>query len=184
MPRAGRPAGLTLVETALLISLLGAFLAAFLPTFVRELRTSKIAEASEQLQRLHLATAAYWSSAQKLPDGRTARHCLPPAAGPTPSELSPYAYVEDFTDPEVSGHETWKALGFAPSRPLRFRYTFLPSATGCGVRPVGDGPLVVYRAEADLDGDGDISVFELAASPDEDDHLVLTGILEVESRSE
>ena len=56
---------------------------------------------------------------------------------------------------------TWRALAFEPDEAIRFRYSFLPSTSGCSLGgKAGDEPVnVELRAEGDLDGDGNHSRF-------------------------
>ncbi len=143
-----RREGLTIVEVALIVCVLGVSLAVFVPTFFREVRTSKIAEAPTMLADLHRAATAYYE------ERRAERgHCLPAAAGPTPATVDGSFREDAFTGPEAP--TTWSALGFAPER-TRYRYSFGPTFE-CAPEP---GARVVYRAEADLDGDGTLSSFE------------------------
>jgi type II secretory pathway pseudopilin PulG len=155
--RARRAAlGLTLVEVALLISLGGILLAVGIPGFVRALHTSKMSEAPEELSRIYAATAAYHA---KSP------HCLPEPAGPTPAKPSQKPVAVRFADPEAPGSSTWQALGFEPSRPIRYRYTLAVPSAGCQqMRDSRDQFVVSVRAEGDLDGDGVLSLFERNAS--------------------
>lgn len=149
-------AGLSLVEVALLISLAGILLAVGIPSFVRALHTSKMSEAPEQLRRLYDLTAAYY--------GKPPR-CLPEAAGPTPATATPQATTVRFADPESPGASTWQALGFEPSRPIRYRYTLVVPSPGCQQpRDSRDQFVVSVRAEGDLDADGVLSLFERNAS--------------------
>ena len=147
MPR-GRPR-LSLLEAALLLCLIGIVLAIFVPTFLGRVRTSKMSARA----------AAYYATSW---DGKSP--CLPPAAGPTPAEPSVDAQQLDFYSPEAKGHETWKALGFQPNRPVRYSYTFTPAVDGCDL--VGREGLgtVSFRAVGDLDGDGVESTFERRAT--------------------
>ncbi|NOY92148.1 MAG: hypothetical protein GXP55_13200, partial [Deltaproteobacteria bacterium] len=50
--RARRREGLSLVEASAAVALLGTALAVFVPVFFRELKTSRISEAPENLARL------------------------------------------------------------------------------------------------------------------------------------
>ena len=157
--RAARQAGQTLVQTALVIAVVGAVLAVFVPTFFRTLRTSKLAEAPEQLALLHSAAAAYYGATFETDTGRV-RSCFPPAAGPTPTKASYKGEEVDFAHEETRGRETWSALGYQPDRPIRFRYSFIPAKEGCGVRGGRAKIDLTLRAEADLDADGRYSLFE------------------------
>lgn len=158
-----RRAGVTIVEVCAGLSLLGVFLAAAVPTFIRKLEVSRISEAPEQLEAMYKGMLAYHGAMQTLPEGGRGIGCFPPAAGPTPALPSVTAVEVDFLAEDEPGSATWEALGFAPARPLRYRYTFMPLQAGCEPpEPVPD-PIVRWRAEGDLDGDGELSLFERSA---------------------
>lgn len=181
--RRRRREGLTLVEAALVVCVVGVLLAVFVPTFVKHMRTSKVSEASNQLQRLHDAAAAYYAARHDTGEGRRGR-CLPPEAGPAPEEPSADAIDYDFAAEETPGSGTWRALGFEVDRPIRYRYSFLPAESGCGLANPEDGPLLTLRAEGDLDDDGKRSLFERQAEAGEDGTLVPVGILYMLDRTE
>ena len=173
-----------MVETALLISVIGVVLAVWVPRFVRLLRTSKVAEASEQLAILHRAAAVYYEASHSTPHG-VVRRCLPPAAGPTPPRPSTVPRDVDFASEAATGSPTWRALGYRPARPLRYRYTFVPTSAGCGLARDSQRPtLVTLRAEGDLDGDGELSLFEREITLDPEGRLVPLGGLFVRHRME
>lgn len=119
----GRQAGVSLVEASLLVALVGAVLAAFTPTFVRQLRLSRVAEASEQLAELHRGMAAYFETPQRDEEGNRRMRCLPGPAGPAPEQVGPDGVLSDFSASAMPGHVTWKALQFGPDYPSRYRYT-------------------------------------------------------------
>jgi Tfp pilus assembly protein PilE len=70
-------AGLTLVEVALILSVLGVAFAVAVPTFLRAVRSSKVAEVTSELQRMHFSAAAYFTAPQPVAEGKRLR-CLPP----------------------------------------------------------------------------------------------------------
>jgi len=176
-------AGLTLIEAALVVCVVGVVLAVFVPTFIRHMRTSKVSEASTQLQRLHDAAAAYFVAVHSTEGGSPVTRCLPPAAGPAPAEPTPDATEYDFSAEDAPGHATWEALGFEADRPIRFRYSFVPRESGCGLEG-GAEPLVTLRAEGDLDDDGKRSLFERQADVADDGTLEPVGILYMLDRTE
>ncbi|MDQ3035274.1 MAG: hypothetical protein M3Y87_22915 [Myxococcota bacterium] len=179
-----RRQGATMVQAALAVCVIGGVLAAFLPTFVRELRLSKVSEASEHLALMHARAAAYFAAEHATADGPQ-RHCLPPAAGPTPVAPRVEPVDVDWSDASTLEGETWTALGFAPERPVRFSYAFEPTTHGCGLRSPAGTYLVTFRAEGDLDGDGERSIFERrAAANPETGELEPLGILYVRDRVE
>jgi hypothetical protein len=159
-----RRAGVTLIQVALFVGLVGIGLAVMIPAFVRAVRFSKVAETSEHLGTMFRGTAAYYARVHPRGDG-TRVHCIPPAAGPTPAEPPTDTVVVDFQGPDVNGAATWSAIGFTPEAPIRYRYTFAPAATGCDRRDAvaANAPSITMRAEGDLDADGEYSLFERTA---------------------
>jgi len=180
-----RLSGLTLVEAAAIVCVVGILLAVFVPTFIRELRTSKTSEAVENLQTLANRSAAYFTTRFEQEETETtARGCLPPTAGPTPRLPTADPTVVSFASEESPGHETWRALDFEPDREVRFAYTFEPTASGCGLRSPEGSFLLTLRAEGDLDGDGERSLFERRMAANGEGELESFGILFVRDRAE
>jgi len=171
--------GITLIEVALVLSLTGILLAAFLPTFARHVKTSKVAEATELLAALQRRVAAYYSAERTVGAARV-HACLPEGAGPYPPEPSSEPVLVDFaTDPH--GAASWRALGQSSPTMLRYSYELAVPEPGCGQRAAR--PAITLRARGDLDGDGTQSLLERMAVPGPDD-LVPTGPLRILSRTE
>lgn len=167
-----------------MLSLFGVVLATIIPTFLRSVRLSKISEASAELQRMHASIAAYYARPQIVGDRKLMR-CLPEPAGPTPALPTHDPQPVQFGAPETPGSSTWRAIGYEPEGPVRYRYSLLPSSPGCMIRPARQGnvPLLTLRAEGDLDSDGVLSRFERTAN-DVDGELVLEPLLDVRNRIE
>lgn len=165
-----RRAGLSLVETCALLSLSGVLVAAFVPSFLRHLRFSKIAEASEQLDVLYRSAAAYYATEQRV-DGRAAHGCLPGNAGPTPKQPSVDPVFVDFSSIDVVGRESWQALGQTTGM-LRYSYRLEVPQPGCGPRREPPYPAITFHAQGDLDGDGHLSALERSASISADQQLL------------
>lgn len=172
-----------MLQVAFGIAIGGSLVAAFVPQFLEELRLSKISEAAEQLGRMHGAAASYYA-ANHGTDAVPLERCLPSAAGPTPGEPSEEPVSVDFADPSTPDSSIWRSLGYVPLRPIRFRYAFDPVASGCDLRSPEGTYLVTFRAEGDLDGDGERSLFERRARGTEDGELIPIGILYVRDRVE
>ena len=173
-----------MVEAALIVSIVGVILAVFIPTFARELRTSKTSEAVENLRSLSQNAASYFTTPWPREDGPAQLRCLPGTAGPTPRTPTVDPEAVEFQHVETPGHETWRALDFEPRDEVRYAYTFEPTATGCGLRSPEGSYLLTVRAEGDLDADGERSMFEQRLTAEESGELVEFGILYVRDRGE
>lgn len=176
--------GLTVVEACVIVCVAGVLLAVFVPTFLKHLRTSKVAEASEQLARMHDGASAYWLARHAGPRGEPLTRCLPDRAGPTPAAPTVDPVDVDFGAEATPGAPTWRALGFASDRPTRYTYSFEPARSGCGVRVATKAVAVVIRAQGDLDGDGVLSTFERRAGISREGELVPLDVLYVSDRTE
>jgi hypothetical protein len=159
--RADRQAGLSAVELTLLISVLAVVLSASGPAFLRAVRVSKVAEAPHQLARLQQHVAAYFAAVHQTEAGARLA-CLPDSAGPVPAMPADKPVAAVFGAPESPGSATFRALGFEPNEPIRYRYTFATSLPGCD-SAANSVRTLVMRAEGDLDGDGTMSLFERSA---------------------
>jgi hypothetical protein len=173
----------TLLQAAVGTALAGCLLAAFTPTFLREIRLSKVAEASRELEHLHEATAAYFAASHAA-SAETLHRCLPESAGPYPVEPTRDAHAVDFAgDDDVRAG--FRAIGFTIDEPIRFSYSLTPTVSGCDLRSPEGTYLVTYRAVGDLDGDGERSLFERRdRALDDQDLLEPVGILYVRDRTE
>lgn len=183
MSRPSRRSGLTLVEVTLLLSLGGIVLAVTIPSFLRAVRASKISEASENLERLLKGASTYYESSHDVGSGLRVQ-CVPEAAGPAPVVPSDRPVDLDFHAPSTPGAATWQALDFVPAHPVRYRYTFSTSHTGCLVTPPAQTLVFSVRAEGDLDGDQQLSRFERRVRATGDGALSAEAMLFVDDRIE
>ena len=183
MPPRQKRAGLSLLETAALVSLSAIVLAALVPTFVRKLRLSKVAEATGELAELQRRASAYYSRYHRMPGGQRERGCVPGPAGPAPARPSEEPVEADFTAEDTPGHATWEALGYTPDGAIRYRYSLVTSHAGCAPREPEPEVLMTLRAEGDLDGDGVLSTLERDSGPDGEE-LVPVGVLRATRRIE
>jgi len=173
---------MTLVEAALVLSLTGVLLAAFVPTFLAHVRTSKLAEATERLAQLHERAAAYYAGEHVGPDGTPQQRCLPESTAPFPETPSSDPVEVDFlTAPH--GAETFRALGLTTPLLVRYSYEVAVAEPGCHAR--GPGTALTLRARGDLDGDDEPSLLERSAAPSADGRaLVPVGPLRIQARTE
>jgi hypothetical protein len=175
----GRPT-LSLLEAGLLFCVVATVLAVFVPEFFERLRTNKLSEAPELLAELQQRAESYYAT--DWGDGR--RHCLPPSAGPTPIEPSEDPVPVDFTAEDQEGGASWEALGFTPTRPIRFSYRYTTTEHGCGLLGDGETATITLSAEGDLDGDSQRSRFERTAVLTADGRMRPLGPLQVQQRIE
>lgn len=173
--------GWTLLESAILLCVVGVVLAVFVPTFISRLTLSKVSEATLNLSDMERRLAAYYDTAEGDAGGRRARHCLPVLTGPVPVDVPRSAVTPDFAKADDPNSAGFRAIGFAPTPPVRYRYTLAPRMAGCGLDANAEA---VLTAEGDLDADGRTSRFERTLKGHATGGLVPTGILRVVDRLE
>ena len=137
---------MSLVELVLAASIGGSALAAFAPTFLRDLQASRTTEAVDGL-------AAIGASAVAHAAGRELAASFPAPAPLTPAEVPRGLAVQD---PEGTWDTpTWQALHFGYDRPHRYAFRF---------DVVVDPVRLWFNATAhgDLNGDGILSTFQVS----------------------
>lgn len=151
--------GVTAVEAAIAVALLGSLLSVAVPACVRELHASHFAEPVGGLARLSAAAAL-------RAQGREPGDAFPPSAPLTPAVVPRGVRAAD--PPDAWEHPTWRALGFRASPegvPHEYAFAF------------DRGPAsYVARAHGDLDGDGVTSTFEVRGVVDEAGARALPGM--------
>jgi hypothetical protein len=110
---------------------------------------------------------------------------VPASAGPTPAEPSASPQWTDFVASNVTGHETWAALGLGEPEHVRYAYEASFTVQGCAPHASPGRPAAIFRAIGDLDGDGVFSTLsrEAVLGP-EQEALLPDGPLHVERRTE
>jgi hypothetical protein len=134
------------VEAAVALAIGGSLLATTVPEFVRNLHASRLVEPIEGLERIGARATA---RAAGLPT----ESAYPESVGLTPERV---AKGERLLDPPGTwDHPTWRTLGFSFSSPHSFSFAF---------ESRNAAPVATFRAFAhgDLDGDGNLSTFELS----------------------
>lgn len=135
------------LEMAAAVAVAGSVLAVAVPSFMRNLRLSRLAEPTDGLHQLATRATAY---AETHP----ADSAFPETAPLTPSEVPRGARVDD--PPGTWDHPTWRALEFGFASPHAFSFAFESQG---GARSVFHA-----RAHGDLDGDGALSTFSIDGS--------------------
>ncbi|MCB9627064.1 MAG: type II secretion system protein [Sandaracinaceae bacterium] len=174
--------GVTLIEVSLAISVIGVALCMFLPAFIQHLQFSKFEDAGHNLNALTRAIQSYYGSTHEVRGAQRTR-CLPPSAGPTPAVVGVDPVEHDFAADERGG-ATWAALGFQPARPGRFAYSVSVSHARCSVTAAPGTVIARAEARADLDGDGQYSLFRRELVVGEDGQLHDGPLLRVRDRTE
>lgn len=166
-----------------MVSVIATAAAMFLPAFFARLQLSKFNEVERELGQLTRAVRTYYEASHSI-RGSARTRCLPASAGPTPAQVGELPTEVDFSDDTTPGAPTWRALGFQPPLPGRFRYTVQSSVARCGVRPPAGELMVRVVAEADLDGDGSLSRFTREFLMGDDGSLTEAPLLRVVNRTE
>jgi prepilin-type N-terminal cleavage/methylation domain-containing protein len=158
MPRK-QSGGFTLIELMVVVAIMGLLSAVAMPAFTRLVNRSKTAEVAGNLDSMFKSAAAYYTS-ERSGQGQvstTSGHCTVEDGGPVP--LLPHNYKQDFPlDP------TFRSLGFHVADLVYYSYG-LASDSGLSRCDHSASEVSVYTfyANGDLDGDGILSTFELAA---------------------
>ena len=132
------------LEAGIGVAVLGSVLAVAVPTFVRNMSSSRLVEATSGLARIDEHALAYAS-------GRACADAFPTSAPLTPA-IVPRGKAAVDADPNAWEHPTWKALDFRPVAPnVAHSYAF-----AFDQKP---GSFIAH-AHGDLDGNGTTSTFE------------------------
>lgn len=139
---------LTPVEAALAFAIGGSVLAVFVPTFVKNLHASRLAEPLDGLSRLASRSA-------QLADSSPQAQAFPDSAPLTPERVPRGETVTDV--PGTWQHPTWRMLGFSQEAPHAFSFAY-ESKNG------PEESTYTASAHGDLDGDGVLSAFSITGS--------------------
>jgi hypothetical protein len=144
-----RSRSLSPIELAIAFALVGSVLAVAIPTFVREVHASRLAEPVDGLKRIGVAAVAYGRE-HPVAQG------FPPSAPMTPP-VPPRGKCEP-DPPEAWEHPSWLALEFRPApagAPHCFAFAFDSTMTPARAT-------FQAHAHGDLDGDGITSTFQIS----------------------
>lgn len=136
---------LTPLQLAAIVALLGSVIAVSVPEFLGNLHASRLVEPLDGLR--HISARASMQAA-----GAPTIFAYPASAPRTPEQVPA---GESARDPEGTwSHPTWRLLNFEKSGPHYFSFEFESSTSEKGAH-------FTARAFGDLDGDGELSHFEV-----------------------
>lgn len=143
--------GFTLIELMIVVAIIGILAAVAVPQFLKYVKRTKTSEAMNHIRKIYDGEMAYFDVDHV---GRTGSRVSAQfvSAGPEPSAVP----TGTRSAGDWSG-ASWVALKFAIDSPVLFRYSAVASGTGIASS-------FTARAEGDLDGDGQTSLFERIAS--------------------
>jgi len=138
---------MTLLRFAAIVGIGGSLTAVAVPTFWRNLSASKTTEALDGLGKISM-------SALSQAEGHTPAETFPPSVAQTPAEVPRGVSAKD--PPGVWDHLSWRALNFRIEHEHAYSFRFDSSFDG-----VTQTARFSARAHGDLDGDGNLSTFEV-----------------------
>jgi prepilin-type N-terminal cleavage/methylation domain-containing protein len=115
--------GFTLIELMIVVAIIGILASVAIPSFIRYVRKSKTMEAVMMIRRMYDGAVAYYVGEHVDKSGTQLHQKFPDSTGPTPTAGVPCANPVR-VDQNEWGTNSWQALDFSISDPIRYQYEF------------------------------------------------------------
>jgi prepilin-type N-terminal cleavage/methylation domain-containing protein len=173
-----RRSGFTLIELMIVVTILGILAAVAVPTFITYMRRAKAAEAPVLLKAVFERTATYYYP-ERSERGVTGNHTAACVVASADNAVTP-------RDEKQRGDYTgasWYSLGYTHEYSYYRLEIDNPGGERCHV-VANVSNVYTLRARGNLDGDGDLSLFELAVASNGENELYRSRGLYVVSETE
>ena len=143
--------GFTLIELMIVVAILGILAAVAIPAFINYMKRAKTSEATVNIKSISEGAMSYFDAEH---GAAGASHELPPSTGDWEPSTNPTASKVVLTSTILGtngfGAPNWRLVGWAPSEPIYYSYSWNAAA---------DALSGTASARGDLDDDGDNSSF-------------------------